>query len=160
MTVIIDTSPLISFAIINQLGLLEKLFPTIIVPQAVSEEIAREKSREENVRVSDFIKNRVSYPKEQNKLKAKLGKGETEAINLCIELEVELLIIDDKKAKNAAESLNIKCIGTLGVLTLAKKKGLIKELRTYFKKLIENKRYFSIELLNRILHLNQEKPLE
>ena len=86
-----------------------------------------------------------------------MGKGETEAIFLCLELKADLLILDDKRARNAAESFNIKCIGTLGLLTLAKKRGLIAELRPYFFQLIEQERYFAVELLNDILALNEER---
>ncbi len=39
MKIVIDSSPLISFAVIDKLELLEKLFTEIIVPQAVYEEI-------------------------------------------------------------------------------------------------------------------------
>lgn len=69
------------------------------------------------------------------------------------------MILDDKKARTVAESHDIKCIGTLGMLTLAKQKGFINELRRYFIQLLENERYFSTTLLNRILQLNQEYPL-
>lgn len=87
-----------------------------------------------------------------------MGKGETEAITLCIEMKADLLILDDRKARIAAESYNIKCLGTLGVLTLAKKKGYIKELRQYFIQLLKKERYFSISLLNQILQINNENP--
>ena len=40
--VIVNTTPLIALANIDQLGLLHKLYGTIIVPQAVMDEIIRD----------------------------------------------------------------------------------------------------------------------
>ncbi|MCK4764261.1 MAG: DUF3368 domain-containing protein [Candidatus Aminicenantes bacterium] len=159
MKVVSDTSPLISIAVIDRLELLEKLFPTIIVPQAVFLEIKKGSEKAESAKILHFIENRVYSPKDAGSVQVKLGKGEIEAISLCLEVEADLLIIDDKKARNAAESFGIKCIGTLGLLTLAKKRGLIREFRKYFLQLIEKQRYFSIGLLNEILRLNREYPI-
>ena len=160
MKVIIDTSPLISFAVLDQLDLVDKLFTEIIIPSAVSREIRMSKNKKEYNRISNFIMNRICYPQNKQRLKFQLGDGETEAIILCLEMNADLLIIDDKKARNIAESYKIRCIGTLGLLTLAKKRGLIKEIRKYFIQLIDNERYFSRKLLNEILELNREDPLE
>ena len=154
MKVVIDTSP-----VIDRLELLKKLFPEIIVPQAVHQEIMKSANKKDNTKIEYFIKDLVCHAKEENKIQVNLGRGETEAINLTLELKADLLIIDDKKARSAAESNNIKCIGTLGLLTLAKKKGFIKELRKYFIQLIERQRYFSTELLDQILQANQEEAL-
>jgi predicted nucleic acid-binding protein len=41
MTVVSDSSPLISLALIGKLGILEKLYREIYVPAAVYEEVAR-----------------------------------------------------------------------------------------------------------------------
>ncbi|MBD3195114.1 MAG: hypothetical protein GF317_08675 [Candidatus Lokiarchaeota archaeon] len=53
-----------------------------------------------------------------------LGKGETESINTCLEYDNALLLIDEKKGRNLAKSLNINTLGTLGILLLIKKSGL------------------------------------
>ncbi|MCP4148581.1 MAG: DUF3368 domain-containing protein, partial [bacterium] len=117
-------------------------------------------NKDEYLKIIDFIANRVYPQQDKKKLHPKLGKGETEAIILYLELNADLLIIDDKKARTVSESYNIKCIGTLGLLTLAKQRGHIDELRQYFDLLLRNESYFSIQLLNRILQLNEEEELE
>ncbi len=61
-----------------------------------------------------------------------IDRGESEAILLHKELKADYLLIDDKKARQKAESLGINCIGTLGVLYLAHKKNLIKTYDLYF----------------------------
>lgn len=160
MKVIIDASPLISLAVINQLELLKKLFPEIIIPKAVFQEITAVKDKKCAVKIVAFIKNWVRHAEQKINSTLDLGKGELEAIDLCLELKADLLIIDDKKARNAAESQDIKCIGTIGLLTLAKKKGFIRELRKYFIQLLKNRRYFSYQLLNQVLEINGEKHLK
>jgi predicted nucleic acid-binding protein len=160
MKVIIDASPLISLAVINQLGLLKKLFHEIIIPQAVFQEITAVSDKKCAVKIVEFIKNWVRHAEQKSNSTFDLGKGELKAINIYLELKADLLIIDDKKARDAAESRDIKCIGTIGLLTLAKKKGFIRELRKYFIQLLKNRRYFSHQLLNQVLELNKEKHLK
>ncbi|UCH95089.1 MAG: hypothetical protein JSV88_33220 [Candidatus Aminicenantes bacterium] len=54
MKVVIDASPLISLAVINQLELLEKLFPEIIIPQAVFQEITAVKDKNRAGKIEGF----------------------------------------------------------------------------------------------------------
>jgi len=129
MKIVIDTSPLISLAVLDHLELLKKLFSTIIVPHAVYQEIKAAGEKEEYIRIANFIENHIYSPKEEKIFHHKLGKGETEAIILCLELKADLLILDDKKARTVAESHDIKCIGTLGMLTLARQKGIYKRIK-------------------------------
>jgi len=85
--------------------------------------------------------------------------GESEAIKLYDELDADFLLIDDKKARIFAENLGIQCIGTIGILSIAKQKDLVSELRPLFKMFLNNKRYYSIELLNEILTKYREESL-
>jgi predicted nucleic acid-binding protein len=52
MKAIIDTSPLISFAVLDQLDLVDKLFNEIIIPSAVSREIRMSKNKKEYNKIS------------------------------------------------------------------------------------------------------------
>ena len=63
----------------------------------------------------------------------------------------DFLLIDDKKARNIAENFGITCVGTIGLLSIAKDKGLIDNLRSVFDVFITHNRYYSINLLNTIL---------
>jgi predicted nucleic acid-binding protein len=56
---------------------------------------------------------------------SKLGPGETHAISLAVELHAALLLADDKDARAAAKERGLKVTGTLGILKLAAKRGLI-----------------------------------
>ncbi len=85
--------------------------------------------------------------------------GESEAVFLYPELGADYLVIDDKKARDIAESLGISCIGTIGLLAVSKERRLIGELRPLFVSLLDHRRYFSVSLLNTILAKYEEAPL-
>jgi predicted nucleic acid-binding protein len=48
----------------------------------------------------------------------KLGEGEAEAILLAKEVRADILLTDDRKARAAAVSLNVRCTGLLGLLSV------------------------------------------
>lgn len=78
-----------------------------------------------------------------------LGKGEAEAITLALRNK-GILIIDDLKARECAESLNIKFTGTIGLLLKAEEKNLIPSA---YKKVMELKNkgfYVSDSLIKEI----------
>lgn len=58
--------------------------------------------------------------------------GESESVLLYQELNADYLLVDDKKARAIAEHLGIQCIGTIGMLSIAKERGIIRELRPLF----------------------------
>jgi len=55
--------------------------------------------------------------------------------------------------------MSIACIGTIAVLIKAKSEGIIKELRELFIEMLDKKRYYSMDLLNKILLANNEKTI-
>lgn len=67
--------------------------------------------------------------------------------------------IDDKKARSIAETLNVNCIGTIGLLVVAKEKGMLNEIRPLFKKWINSERFYSIKLLNKVLEKYGENEI-
>jgi predicted nucleic acid-binding protein len=54
-----------------------------------------------------------------------LGRGESEAIALARQIHADQVLIDDREAVTIARQLGLSVVGTLGVLELAAKKGLI-----------------------------------
>ncbi|MGD2088198.1 MAG: hypothetical protein PVH61_18620 [Candidatus Aminicenantes bacterium] len=54
-----------------------------------------------------------------------LDKGEAETIILAEELQADIVLIDEKFARNFAEIRGLKLSGSLGVLLEAKNRGII-----------------------------------
>lgn len=88
-----------------------------------------------------------------------MGYGESESVILYKETDANFLLIDDRKARSISENLGLNCIGTIGLLSVAKDKGFIKALRPIFEDFLRLNRYYSIDLLNSILLKKDEDTL-
>jgi predicted nucleic acid-binding protein len=120
MIVVSDTSPLNYLIVINQIDLLPKLFGQVVIPEAVLAELSHRGSPEAVRKWADaappWLTIRIVSPIQ---LPRNLGPGETEAISLAIELDAELLLLDDRKARNLARESGLKVAGLLNVLEAA-----------------------------------------
>ena len=144
MRAVVDTSVLIALSNIGRLGLLRELFSNVLVPKAVAEEYSEPlPSWIEVLEVKD--KHLVQVVLEY------LHRGEAEAIALAVELQGAVIALDDKKARITARRLGLKVIGTLGILILAKKRGLISDLREEIEKLIHTSFRLSQEVIQEAL---------
>jgi uncharacterized protein len=158
--VIADSGPLFSLALIDRLDILEALFDYVIIPQAVWSEITYDRTKPDYNLLYSFFEDKTKKINGFNELTFIMDFGESESLILYKELNADFLLIDDKKARQIAESLNINCIGLIGLLSVAKDKGLIEELRPIFEIFLNNKRFYSVELLNGILIAKGEELLD
>lgn len=71
---------------------------------------------------------------------------DVEAIVLARELKVTLLI-DDAKARKYAKLLNIEVIGTLGLLKIAKRRGLVRSVKKVINNLLAEGYYIEDKLV-------------
>ncbi len=130
MRVVFNTSPII---ILNKLQLLEKaftLFPDIYIPAGVIEEFNHKLNSSESL-IGKIIEQKhihIETVKESRfyiRLREILGRGETEAILLGLELDADFIILDDKAARNKAMSFGLNIKGAVGILRLLYKQELI-----------------------------------
>ena len=159
MIAVCDASPLIAFSSVDKLYILQQLFDSVIIPFAVRDEVFS--SAKSQIPLPDFIvvKPLVSETSARF-LNMNLHAGESEAIALALELGVERIILDDKQAREVADRLGLKVIGTLGLLILAKKKGPLVEIRPIIKQLIERIHFrIAPAVTNRALVQVGESPL-
>ncbi len=75
-----------------------------------------------------FFSNRPSY-KSPVVMSWDLGKGETEVISYASLNPGFHVIIDDAAARRCAKTLGVHSLGTLGVLLLAKRRGVISSIK-------------------------------
>jgi hypothetical protein len=127
--VIADSSCLIGLCKINKLFILEKIFESILIPEAVYHEVViKGKGRPgaEEVKNSDWIEQRkIMNTLAVKALRMGLGPGESEAIILADECKADFLILDDLKARQAAEELGLSVVGTVAILKKAWEKNMI-----------------------------------
>jgi predicted nucleic acid-binding protein len=124
--VVSDTTPITTLLKAGEVGLLEHLFGSVIIPRAVADELLVFHEQ-----LPAFVAIReVNEPDRFMPGIERLGKGEMEAIQLAKALGAEILITDDRKARAAAASLGLKCVGLLGLLVHAKQRNRISSVRT------------------------------
>ncbi len=142
--VIADTTCIILLDKIGELDLLSVMFNKV----SVTKEIADEYGKPLPAWIE--IKN-VTDKHYQKILETELDIGEASAIALYIELGDSLIILDDNKARQYANKLQLNYTGTFGILLSAKQRGIVSSLRYLFEKIKKTNFRFSQKLLDDIL---------
>jgi predicted nucleic acid-binding protein len=113
-----NTSCLIILANINCLDILQKLYSRIYITPEVALEFGEDlPSWIEIVEVKNS-----NYTKILNQT---IDLGEASTIALHLEIENSVMILDDKKARNLAQKMDLKLTGTLGVIIKAHQTKII-----------------------------------
>ena len=133
MIVISDTTPIISLMKANRLDLLKKLYGKVLIPNAVYKELTENATfAKEAKMIKDIdyltvvaVENKKSVSVLRNV--TGLDAGESEALIMYDEQKADLLLMDEHKGRSVAKQLNVRHIGTVGVLLLAYDKGVIQQ---------------------------------
>lgn len=163
MIIVSDTSPIINLAIIGKLDILPTLFGKVIIPHKVFEEITiqgADMPGADVVREATWVEiKKCTNPELVQALKLQVDSGEAEAIVLAFELKVELLLIDERIGRQLAKDFDLPIMGLLGVLKLAKGKGLIPSIKPILDQLISVAGFrVSKDLYHEILRIEGELP--
>ena len=129
LTVVSDSGPLIALSSIQKLDLLRLLFGSIVIPEAVYQEVVllgKGRPGEQEVKQAAWIHQEpvksIGFPKI---MLDKLDAGERESLVLAYDVHADYVILDERLARRRAHLLGRRVIGTLGVLLMAKKDGHI-----------------------------------
>ena len=130
--VICNTSPLQYLYQSDGLELLPGLFSQVQVPEAVAMEL--DEGRRRNVPLPDptalpwltirSVRDRTLMP-----LVTNMGNGEQEVLALGLETPDALLLLDDRRARRHALALGLRFSGTLGIMLLAKERGVLEAVK-------------------------------
>ncbi len=128
--VVADTGPIHYLVLIGNSDILPALFQNIIVPSVVRNELLHQEA-------PDLVRNWMAQPpiwidvreaparRIADASMAKLDAGERDAIELASSLAADLLLMDERRGVIVARSKGFAVTGTLGVLELAAKRGLL-----------------------------------
>ena len=140
-------------------NLLPELFGRVITPEAVFRELqssgASNKVREWSQNLPAWIEVKQTALIADAALDI-FDAGEIEAILLAQELSADLLLVDDKPARQAAINLGIAITGTLGILDRAAREGLV-ELKTVLDQLRQTSFRVSDKLIADLLKLDADR---
>ena len=149
-TVVSDATCIIALHRIGRLDILERLYHAIHIPPAVRREVSI--VDEDWIRVEP-----VRKPEIVQGLRYILDEGESEAIALATDLPDAILITDDRKARKIAFEFDLKITGTIGVLLLAWRLGIILDLEKEIDKLSQTGFHMTPELKQEALRLMHQK---
>lgn len=157
MLVIADSSALVALATCEGLDILLKVYDDVKVPQSVFDEVVVSGKPHASA-LEKFLQKRIAKVDTSSLVLSigGLGQGELEAMALYKQLSADALLIDDHRAKAIAEFNQIHCVGTLGLLLLAKENKEISSVAPYIEKLRASTLHFSEELLDKVLKLTKE----
>lgn len=124
--VVADTTPLNYLILIGKAPILASLFGKVVIPEGVFAELGHPKAPDlvkswirdlppwvEVARVSEIDAN------------IPLGKGEVEAISLALEKKINVILMDERKGRQAAQSRGLLAVGTLNLIDLADDLGML-----------------------------------
>ena len=133
MIVVSNTSPIINLACVGQLDLLRQIHGAITIPEAVFTEIAvngiGQPGAEEVSRLPWIVRHRVTQQPLVDVLRLELDAGEAEALACALELHADLILLDERRAREVAQRLGLRFIGLLGVLIEAQRQQRLPRIR-------------------------------
>jgi uncharacterized protein len=159
--IVSNTSPLSNLAVIEEIPLLQKIYPKIEIPPAVHIELLR--LPEIQTVITSLVLDgwlEIRTPSDRQRvqiIQQTLDPGESEAIALALELNADRLLIDERLGRDIATQYGVKIRGILGILVNAKSQGLVPALKPLLDRLI-NEAGFRVApaLYDRILQEGRE----
>jgi predicted nucleic acid-binding protein len=152
-----NASPLILLSKIDLLGLLKPCFEQTLVPDGVVAEVAMDlPAFIEQQSLSDLGEAYVSGAI------GSLHRGELETMLLARERQIPWVAMDDRSARRRAVTMGLRPIGTLGLLVLFQRRGLLEAARASKKldQLVDQHGLYLSEVLRAEAHrtLIQDHP--
>jgi uncharacterized protein len=153
-----DTGPLLALARIGFLRSLTELFRKIVVTQSVALECLAKPERSDAWAISEAIEAEwlcvVPDPPVRASF-AMLDSGEQTVLEYALRHGATVLM-DERSGRQIAKSHQIKIIGTVGILLLAKRQGLLLQIKPQLHALLSSGYFLSERLIADILDLADE----
>jgi predicted nucleic acid-binding protein len=157
--VVSNTSPLIALSAIKRLDLLYRIFPSVIIPQGVWNEIVSDGTPWSSATaIREALSKQAKWAEIVSApqlpllatLSQRLGIGEAEAIVLAVERNLPVLL-DDKAARKAGNQLGLSVIGTLAILARSKENGEVPQVKPLLLGILDAGIYLAKPLVDEFL---------
>ena len=138
--VISNNSPLVALLTLDLLSLLRELYTEVLIPEEVQNEfLATEQTTRQAALDSSPWITTVSLTVPLNTSDyGGLGAGEAAVFALAEEHKADLVILDDREARQYARQIKLPMKGTVGILLEAKERGLIETIKPLLDVLLES----------------------
>lgn len=123
MKVIVNATPLIALALVDQLDLLPQIFGEIITPTTVYHEVSGQglnRPGAQIIKQAEWLQ--VVSPQTVSTIEPLLlglDQGELDVLLLAQERRPDWVIIDERQARRAARAMRLPVKGTVGILLTA-----------------------------------------
>jgi predicted nucleic acid-binding protein len=152
--VVADTGPIHYLVLIGHSEILPALFERVIIPSVVYGELARKEA-------PDAVHKWIQAPPawlevhpagavDDASLES-LDDGERAALALAASLVADLVLMDDREGVRAARNRGLRVIGTLRVLDMAARRGLL-QLADAFERIKRTNFRYRQEIMDDLLH--------
>lgn len=151
---IVNASPLIFLARGGHLDLLQIFGGPVRVPRVVAEEIRRRGPEDQTARAlvtNSWLEEVADGPVPPAVQTWALGPGESRVIAEALRQGGCRAVIDDLAGRKCAASLGVPVAGTLGIVLLARRRGLIHAARPVMENLVAGGMFLSRSVLDRAL---------
>jgi hypothetical protein len=135
MIVVSNTSPLTNLAAIGQFDLLHQIYGRICIAEGVWDELnargVRWPGSEAAAEASWIERHTIQNESLVTALRRDLDRGEAESIALALQLDADLVLMDEREERHAAQRMGLHVVGVVGVLLEAKTNGAIESVRPH-----------------------------
>lgn len=149
MLVVADSSALVALAVCDGLSWLDLRFEKVFVPRAVFQEctIAGKPKADE---LRTYLSGKIVEinPKMTLITPSGLGLGEIQAMSLYQQIQADVLLIDDRRARKVAQLNQLKTVGSLSLVLWAKQQGHLDSVRSA----VDSIQQAGIFLSNTLIH--------
>jgi hypothetical protein len=147
MLAVSNTSPISNLAIIGRLEFLRRRYAVVHIPPAVADELRALTHPAGSARIQAALSEgwlvvESLGPSVSQKRPFPLDRGETEAILLACQLNADVLLMDEKRGREAARQRGLVVAGALGELIHAKLAGWIPNVRDEIRRLRADAGFF------------------
>ena len=155
--VILNNTPLVAFWVLGRFDLLRDLYGKVIIPPAVHAEfLATEREDREAALVdAPWIKTVPLAHPQRALVYTGLDDGEAAVLALAEELN-GIVVMDERKGRRYAGRLGLPLTGSLGLLLLAKERGLLKSVDAALDQLIAAGLHLDADLVAKVLQMAGE----
>jgi uncharacterized protein len=161
--IVVNTSPLLALDACGQIDLLRSLYQQVVIPDVVDNELSTGKTRPLlpgglTAAHRAWIQVRTLSNPIKAPLLAKLDPGEAAVIQLALELGTTQVLIDERSAWKEAVREGLAPVGSVGIILLAKKKGLIAEVKPHLHEMRNKGLYLSKRVIDDAIVQAGENP--
>jgi predicted nucleic acid-binding protein len=146
MIVVCNTSPLTSLAAIGQFDLLHRLYARLHIAHGVWDELNAGGKRwpgcDEVAKANWLEQHAVQNQALVTALRRDLDRGEAETIALALELEADLVLLDEREGRHAAQRLDLRTVGVVGILLEARASGAVDTVRPHLDALRQSAGFY------------------